>query len=319
MMQYLFLLLFAVTICSAAPVKNFILLIPDGMSIGGVTLARWYSGKPLAMDAIVSGLVRTYNADGPIADSAPAGTAFATGHKSHSGFIGILPEKNTMPGLPALSSNDIKRPVATVLEAAKRKGKATGIISISQVQHATPAAFTAHIDDRDRYDDIAEQQVNLGIDVVLGAGSKYLDPAKRADKKDLIAEIKKRGYRYVTTKTELASANSKVWGMFAPDAMSYDMDRDAAKEPSLAEMTIKAIEILSKNTNGFFLMVEGSKIDWASHATDPIGVISDILAFDAAVGEALRFAAMDASTAVLFVPDHGNGGMTIGDRALSKG
>jgi len=116
---------------------------------------------------------------------------------------------------------------------------------------------------------------------------KVFAKENRNDKENLIDEIKKN-YQYVTTPDELSNANSgKLWAMFAPSALAYDFDRDPSKEPSIAEMTKKAIELLSQDEDGFFLMVEGSKVDWAAHANDPIGIISDVLAFDEAVGVAL--------------------------------
>lgn len=304
---------------STAKAKNVILLIPDGMSVDGTSLARWYKGAPLALDEMASGLVRTYSADAPIADSAPAGTAYATGYKSHTGYIGVLPEVANMPGLKPVEKGEEKRPVANILEAARLAGKATGIISTSEVQHATPAAFSAHFPSRKNYDAIGEQQVYSGIDVVLGGGSKFFGADFRKDKEDLIQVIKDLGYDYVTTPEAMKNSTSdKLWGLFDPQALSYDLDRDPAKQPSLAEMTAKAIEILSKDQDGFFLMVEGSKIDWAAHANDPIGLISDILAFDNAVKVALDFAKKDKDTVVIAVSDHGNGGISIGDRATSS-
>lgn len=114
------------------------------------------------------------------------------------------------------------------------------------------------------------------------------------------------------------SKSGKLWGLFAPADLSYEMDRDPAKQPSLAEMTTKAIQVLSQDKDGFFLMVEGSKIDRAAHANDPMGLISDILAFDNAVKAALDFAKKDKNTVVIAVSDHGNGGISFGDRATSK-
>ncbi|MBA1335550.1 MAG: Alkaline phosphatase [Firmicutes bacterium] len=302
-------------------IKNVILLIPDGMNVSAVTLARWYQdGEPLAMDELACGLVRTYNSNTPIADSAPAGSAMATGYKSESPFIATMPSTSGMPGTIPVYEEDMKKPAATVLEAAKLKGMATGIVSTSNVQHATPADFTSHYPDRNAYEILAEQQVYQNIDVVLGAGSQYLDAANRKDKEDLIQVIREMGYDYVTSKAQMKASNSsKIWGMFASSAMAYEFDRDAAVEPSLAEMTQKAIEVLSKNKKGFFLMVEGSKIDWAAHANDPIGVISDVLAYDAAVKVALDYAKENGDTIVISVSDHGTGGLSIGDASTSKG
>lgn len=157
-------------------------------------------------------------------------------------------------------------------------------------------------------------------------GGQYLLPkevkgGKREDKENLVDVLKSKGYSFITTRDELLAAKSgKVWGAFAPDAMAYDIDRDeiASQEPSLAEMTGKAIELLSargKSGAGFFLFVEGSKVDWAAHANDPAGVVSDLLAFDEAVKAALDFAKKDGNTLVLVVSDHGTGGISIGTAA----
>lgn len=296
-------------------VKNVILLIPDGMSVDGVTLARWYNGaKELNLDDMASGLVRTYSSDAAIADSAPAGTAMATGFKSHTGFIGVLPDENTMPGLNPINPQDKRKPVANILEAAKLDGKATGIIATSEIMHATPADFTAHDPSRKNYDNISEQQVYQNLDVVIGSGSKYFTSGVRSDKEDLISVISSK-YQYVTTPAQFNNVKSgKLWAMFAPVSMAYEFDRDPAKEPSLSEMTQKAIELLSQDKDGFFLMVEGSKIDWAAHANDPIGIISDVLSFDEAVGTALNFAKADGNTLVIAATDHGNSGITIGNK-----
>lgn len=301
-------------------VKNVIIMIPDGMSVTDLTLARWYKSyssitgkvdttRTLALDEMASGLVRTYwqtgATVGAITDSAPAGTAFATGIKTNDKYIG---------------SDENKKPIASILEAAKLAGMSTGVIATSNVQHATPADFTSHYYDRSKYEIIGEQQVYEGIDVVLGGGSKYLGATGRADAENLINVIKNEGYNYVTDKTSLANIKSgKIWGMFAADAMAYNMDitENASTEPTLAEMTSKAVEVLSQNEEGFFLMVEGSKVDWAAHANDPIGVISDTLAFDDAVKVALDYAKKNQNTVVLAVTDHGNGGLTIGNADTS--
>ena len=301
-------------------VKNVILMIPDGQSVGATTLARWYNGgKALTIDEMACGLVRTYSSDAAIADSAPSGTAMATGFKSHTGFVGVLPDVNSMPGMNPLAKGDERKPVASVLEAAQLTGRATGIIATSEIMHATPADFTAHDPSRKNYDNLSEQQVYQEVDVVLGSGESYFTKEERGDGEDLVSEIKNMGYDYVTTIEEMNNSDSeKIWGMFAPVDMAYDFDRDPAKEPSLAEMTAKAISTLNKNENGFFLLVEGSKVDWAAHANDPIGVISDTLAFDNAVKVALDFAKKDGNTVVISVTDHGNGGITIGNTATDS-
>ncbi len=303
-------------------VKNVILLLPDGQTITALTLARWYQGgQPLAVDEITTGLVRTYNADTPIADSAPAGTAMATGFKSNTKYVGVLPSIATMYNVEAVKEGEEQKPIATILEAAKLQGKATGIVSTSNIQHATPADFTSHYPDRNNYEGLAEQQVYNKLDVALGAGYKYLVKEKRTDKEDLLDELNKLGYTVVKTKEELKATNSnKLFGLFADDALAYEFDREENRpsEPSLVEMTSKAISVLSKDKDGFFLMVEGSKVDWAAHANDPIGIISDVLAFDKAVKEALDFAKKDGNTVVIVASDHGNGGLSIGNKETSS-
>lgn len=302
-------------------VKNIIVMIPDGTSVDDLALSRWYksydatSGKvdtnvSLALDEMASGQVRTYwkhkDGVGPITDSAPAGTALATGNKSSDKFVGVTTESV---------------PVASILEAAKQIGKATGVVATSNVQHATPATFSSHFNNRGKYDILAEQQAYNGLDVMLGGGSDYLQAPYRKDGENIIEEIKKMGYQYITTKDEMkAVSKGKLWGMFAKDAMAYSMDiqETASTQPTLADMTAKSIELLSQDKDGFFLMVEGSKVDWAAHANDPIGIISEVLAFDDAVKVALDYAKKNQNTMVLSVSDHGNGGLTIGDSATTS-
>lgn len=300
---------------------NVIMLVMDGSSDNLSTIARWYKGEALAVDEILSGAVRTYSAESAITDSAPAATALATGHKSNSGYVGVLPSLVTTPGVDKVAEESAFKPVANVLEGAKQKGRATGIVSTSEIQHATPAGFSSHVTSRSNYDDIAEQQVYQGLDVVLGGGSNSLKETRK-DNEDLLKVIEANKYDYVTNREKLLSTKSdKIWGSFAPSALAYDFDREKTnpEQPTLAEMTGKAIQTLDKDEDGFFLMVEGSKIDWAAHANDTIGMLSDFLAFDDAVNEALKFAKADGNTLVIAVTDHGNSGITLGNDNTTKG
>lgn len=304
---------------------NVIMLVMDGSSNNAITLSRWYKGENLAMDEILTGAMRTYSAESAITDSAPAATALATGHKSNDKYVGVLPSLINSPGLEQIAQEDAFKPVANVLEGAKQKGKATGIISTSEIQHATPAGFSAHVKNRSQYDNIAEQQVYQNIDVVLGGGLESLTPGTtknaRKDGENLISVLKDKKYELVQTRDELLKSQSdKIWGSFAPSALAYDFDRKATNndEPTLAEMTSKAIDTLKKDQDGFFLFVEGSKVDWAAHANDTIGMISDILSFDDAVKEAIEFAKEDGNTMVIAVTDHGNSGITMGNANTTK-
>jgi alkaline phosphatase len=306
-------------------VKNVIFLLSDGTANEAWPLARWVNGQGLASDDILSGAIRTYGADSIITDSAPGATSYATGQKGTDKGIAVYPWKVTLAGVdfdPAMQYV----PLATVLEGARLTGRATGIVATANVQHATPADFTAHTHDRNNYTEIGEQQVYQNIDVVLSGGEQYLLPkgigaGVRADKENLVEVIKAKDYVYVTNREQmLAASGQKIFGLFARDAMAYDIDRAtfAPGEPSLAEMTAKALATLSGSTKGkdkgFFLFVEGSKVDWAAHANDPAGVVSELLAYDKAVKAAVDFAKADGNTLVISVADHGTGGLSIGVR-----
>jgi len=299
--------LFILVPAEGARVKNVILLIGDGMGISTMSLARWYKdGQPLSWDQYVCGLVRTYSADEAITDSAAAATAMATGHKTKTGFLSVLPDEMN------------RAPVATVLEGAKLSGKSTGLVVTCNLQHATPAAFAAHYPRRSDYEAICEQMVYNQVDVLLGGGLKYF--TGRKDREDLLQVLKQKGYTIITSPDGLKSASSsKLAGLFAEVDLAYDLDRDPTKEPSLAEMTGAAINLLSRNKNGFFLMVEGSKIDWANHDHDPVASVTDMMAFDRAVKVALDYALKEKNTAVIVVADHSTGGLTIdNDQSFSK-
>jgi alkaline phosphatase len=305
--------------------KNVIVLMSDGTGATHTALTRWYKGTSLPQDDWIVGGVRTYGADSIITDSAPAASAFATGHKTDDKFISVLPARTTIPGVDEISDDLKYKPVASVLEGAKLMGKSVGLVATSNIQHASPAAYSAHWPSRSNYEEIGEQQVYLNMDVVFGGGKQYLLPkdqgGTRSDGENMFDVLKEKGYGIVDNRTDMLNfKGSKVWGMFADDAMDYDMDRKALhpEQPSLAEMTKKAIDVLSKNNKGFFLFVEASKVDWASHANDPVGVVSDSLAYADAIQAALDFAKKDGNTIVLCFADHSNGGMSIGSKKIDK-
>ncbi|MEK4475532.1 alkaline phosphatase [Paenibacillus sp. FSL R7-0048] len=298
-------------------VKNVILFITDGMSLSDVNLARWYQGgQALAMDKYFSGLVRTYSTDSLTTDSAAGATAYATGHKVKSETVSILPDRITMPFVSAVKPEDMNKPLPTLMDAARMAGKSTGTVFTCELTDATPATFLSHAYTRDNAQSIAEQMVYSGVDVLLGGGSGYLVPGKedinRKDGEDLTKILKSNGYEYVTDKAGLMnSKTNKIWGLFNPEALDADFDLNPQKQPSLAEMTNVAIEKLSQNENGFILMVEASQIDWYGHDNDPVGIMSETLAFDKAFKAAVDFAEKDGNTAVLSVSDHATGGLNM--------
>ena len=157
--------------------KNVIVLIPDGCGVSTQTLARWYKGKALNVDEMVVGLAKTYMTNSVITDSAPAATAVTTGYKSTDKFIGVGPRPdNLLSNMPPVPADMPYKPLATVLEGAKLLGKATGLVATSTISHATPASFGSHVPNRSMENDIMEQLVYQGIDVVFGGGKRHLLP-----------------------------------------------------------------------------------------------------------------------------------------------
>jgi alkaline phosphatase len=307
-------------------VKNIIMMVPDGCQVSISTAARWFKGEDLYLDPYMRGMMKTYMSNSVITGSAAAATAFATGNKTTVRFLGVGPRPDdVLSTVPVPPEKDQYAPFASVLEGAKLFDKATGLISTSRITHATPAAFAVHIQDRGWDNEIMEHIVYNGVDVVFGGGERHLLPAdeggRRTDGENLKQVLLDRGYQYVTTADELAALSSgRAWGMFASSHMEADIDRAefAPTQPSLAEMTAKAIELLSQDPDGFFLMVEGSQIDWAGHANDPIYMITDHLAFDDAFKAALDFAQQDGETLILAFPDHDTGGLTIGHNSADQ-
>lgn len=313
-----FVVVFSVTNAQNKEVKNIILMIPDGTSTSVLSISRWYQqASGLAVDPYICGLVKTHSSDAPIGDSAPTGSAYATGHLSKTKFIATYPDYS-VHNLEIMDKFDAFQPLFTILEASKLQKKATGLVATSYFPHATPAAFAAHHPSRDEYEILSKQMVFNNIDVVFAGGSSFLN--QRKDKIDLTKVLMANNVSYTANLNDFrAFTGSKIWAMFSEWSMANDMDRDPKKEPSLAEMTEKAIEVLSQNENGFFLMVEGSKVDWSAHDNDPIGVITEFLAFDKAVAKAIDFAKKDGSTAVVVLPDHGNGGISLGNSQTNRG
>ncbi|KXG77387.1 Alkaline phosphatase 3 [Fervidicola ferrireducens] len=296
-----------ITVAEAAPpAKNVVLFIGDGMGYGHLTLGRIFKGNALTVDGFkYNGTVSTYPNDPVekwVTDSSAAATAIATGVKTYNSAISV----------------DVnKKPVETILEIAQKKGKATGLVTTTRITHATPAAFAAHNVDRDAENEIAVDMLNHKVDVLLGGGKQHFiskeQGGKREDGRDLIAEAKKMGYTVVENRDEMLKVTrGKLLGLFKMSHLSFEIDRDSGREPSLAEMTKKAIEILSKDKDGFFLMVEGGRIDHASHIHDGAVVARDVLAFDEAVKVALDFAKGRNDTLVIVTADHETGGLSIG-------
>lgn len=296
------------------PIKNVIVMIPDGTSTSLLSCARWYqtyldsTQTTLNIDPYLCGLVRTHSSDAPIGDSAPTSSCYMSGMPSQTGFVSTYPVATDHDLVPVDAARAYQ-PLSTLLEAAKiLQNKATGLVFTCEFPHATPADCSAHSYKRGRYSVIAPQMVHNHIDVVMGGGVKYLNETYQND-------LKEAGYNVYLDDIQgfRSCTKAPVWALFAETSMPYWLEADKQQTPSLAEMTRKAIDLLSKNENGFFLMVEGSKVDWAAHDNDAKNAIIEFLEFDKACGEALRFAEKDGQTVVLIVPDHGTGAVTLGN------
>lgn len=288
---------------SAASPKNVIVMIPDGMGPAELTLARLASGrKEMALDEHLIGSAMSSSDNRMVTDSGAAGTALASGIRTNNDYVGM---------------NAQGEPVASVLEAAKWQRKmATGLVVTSRITYVTPATYSAHVINRDDEETCAVQQLALGMDVMIGGGQGFFLPAnaggKRKDNRDLLAEAKGAGYQVVTTREAFGrNLRMPVLALLTADHMHYEIDRPAASEPSLEEMTRQAIALLSTRAEGFFLMVEGSRIDHAGHVGDGGTNIKEVLAYDAAFAAAVEFARRDGNTLVVSVADHETGGLTI--------
>ena len=333
---------------AAGEAKNVIFFLGDGMGPVTVTAARILKYKEegsLNMDKLPrTARIKTFSLDAQTTDSAPSMAAYMTGVKTRNETLSLdATTKAFPPGRDAATNvaNSVNNcpatgngvASATLLELAIAKGKATGVVSTARLTHATPAATYAHVCHRNAEYEIARQAapggagyntaLGAGVDVLMGGISQYWTPFNatsnkqgRPDGRDLVVEMKAKGYSFVTDLLSLnaapVAAGTKMLGLYdfavSQGHMSYNLDRDASKEPSLAQMTVKSLEILSKNTNGFFLMVEGGRIDHALHETNAARALDETIAFDdaikAAIDKVKTFDPTLANTLIVVTADH---------------
>jgi len=296
---------------ASTPAKRrvVILMIGDGMGraqLEAASLKASGTRDGLYMQGLpVRGSVRTASLSG-ITDSAAAATAMATGIKTLNGRIAM--DKNGQP-------------VETLVERAKVLGMATGVVTTTSLPHATPGSFTAHRLSRHDYVNIAADQATITQpDVMLGGGLRYYlpqGPGSERDDEGLIDPLLSAGYTVVSTATELAAsqpvADGKLFGAFASEHMTYSLDRSAdSREPTITEMSMAAIRHLDDNENGFFLIIEGGRIDHAGHGNDLARGVGETLAFDDAVKAVREWQqSSDADVTVVITADHECGGLTI--------
>jgi alkaline phosphatase len=304
----------------AKKARNVILFAYDGLSWDDYAIAQFYArrvlGRPLALERLLAtspnGLQNTNSLTAFVTESSAAGNAWSTGVKTVNGGLAIHIDG---------------RKLTPIFESAKQMGKAVGLVSTATITHATPASFIVSNPDRNAEEMIAEQYLEFGADVYLGGGQRFFDPAVRRDKKDLYAAFAAKGYGVVKTKAEMASNNSsKLFGVFSSSHVPYEIDRrfQNVDVPSLAEMTKKALPILSANQNGFVLQVEAARIDHAGHLNDAAALMWDIIAADEALQILMDFVDANPDTVLVLGSDHacGNGALYGAGgvyRASSKG
>ncbi|MBQ9192365.1 MAG: alkaline phosphatase [Bacteroidales bacterium] len=279
-------------------VKNVIVMIGDGMCMETVTVGWTLNGGHLNLDNFpVAGYSRTWCADKLITDSCAGGTAISSGAKTKYGYIGQDVDGN---------------PFVTLLHRAQQKGMRTGVAVTCRINDATPADFVCHAPDRHMEAEIAAQFVDSGVDFITGGGRKFWEG--REDGRNLIEEMKAKGYNFVEKREELAGIHEgKVLGLFAP----LDMDPVLDRGPVLEDCTAKALELLD-NRKGFFLMIEGSQIDDWAHRNKVGHMAEELFDFDRCIGKVLEFAEKDGHTLVIVTADHGTGGITLVGGSLEE-
>lgn len=296
--------------------RSVIMMIPDGTGPNIFALARTVLDPTLKqrlhIDPYVMGTIQTHSSTSYITDSASSATAYSTGYKTYDEAIGV---------------DHFKQPLGTVLEAAKARGMITGMVVTSRVTHATPASFASHVIQRDDEDDIARQYVNnKNLDFLLGGGMRHFNESMLADLTGAGYTVAKNYKQLLDYKSKNeATGNLRIFGLFHKSHMTYEVDRarlqaanqqNTEREPSLPEMVDVVLSILKNNAqakkNGFFLMIEGSRVDHAGHSNDPGTMAKEAITFDESFAVVNEFLENSPNTAMISAADHGTGGLTLG-------
>lgn len=273
--------------------KNIILFIGDGMGVSQLYAGISANGGALNMTQMKEiGFSFTQSANNYITDSAAGGTALACGVKTNNGAIGV---------------DENNKAVSNMIEIAEKNGKSTGLVSTSSITHATPASFIAHQPKRSMNEEIAADFLKTDIDVFIGGGEDFF--VKRKDERNLLEELNKKDYTVLKSIDE--AADIKEGKLAVLTAPKHNGKRDERAPDMLEKSTMKAIELLSNNSDGFFLMVEGSQIDWGGHQNNISYITNEVLDMDKAIGEAMAFAAKNKETLVIVTADHETSGLAI--------
>ncbi|MFZ1256157.1 MAG: alkaline phosphatase [Saprospiraceae bacterium] len=278
--------------------RNIILMIGDGMGLSQITAGMYSNNNKLELERCSHiGLHKAHSSDNLITDSAAGANAFSIGMKTKNGHLGL---------------DSLNRSHQTILEEAESKGFATGLVVTSTIVHATPAAFFSHQTDRDEYENIALDLLKTDIDLIIGGGKKYFD-RRNNDSLNLITDLRDHDYLV----TDYFEQDFDNWTFPVANKIVYfTADGDPLPVSNgrkyLPKATKDAIDFLKlKSEKGFFLMVEGSQIDWGGHANDANYIITEVLDFDQAIKHALDFAQLDQNTLVIITADHETGGFSI--------
>jgi alkaline phosphatase len=280
--------------------KNIILLIGDGMGLGQISAGVYGMGNKTILEKFpVIGLQKTTASDNLITDSAAAATAIACGEKTYNNAIG--------------ESADGK-PCKSILEEAEEKGLATGMVVTSSIVHATPAAFIAHVGTRNFYEDIAEDFLKTDIDLFIGGGKQFFDRRDK-DERNLIKELEKKGFSiYDYFNHDLLKVKPSIhknFGFFTADNQPLPASQGRDYLPYAAQLALNFLQ--QRSDKGFFVMIEGSQIDWSGHANQAFSLVDEMRDFDKTIAQALAFAQKDKQTLVIVTADHETGGLSINE------
>lgn len=274
-------------------VNNIIFLIGDGMGVSQIYAGMTANKGHLALEKCRHiGFIKTYSSNNYKTDSAAGGTAFACGEKTRNGMIGMGPDSTSLK---------------TILEIAEEHGLSTGLVSTSSITHATPASFIAHEVSRNNYEEIAADFLDTDIDLFIGGGMNHF--ADREDGRNLVTELENKGYTVLNSMEEIENfTGDKLAGLTAD---GHNPRYSEGRGDMLPQSVKTATRLLSQNKKGFFLMAEGSMIDWGGHDNDTEYIVEEMLDFDRAVAAALDFAEKDGNTLVVVTADHETGGMAL--------